>query len=95
VATVRAAAALDGAATLRLRPHLLARLEGERLRSRAGEMTLEAVDRPLVDALLTTRSATAAGLGLDLARRLLLAGVVVMDEAVSPDVAVTDELSHP
>lgn len=95
VATVRAAAALDGAAVLRLRPHLQPRLDGDVLRSRAGEVSLDADEAPVIRALLGGQGTTAADLGLDLARRLLLGGVVMVDEPVSLDSAVTDKLSHP
>jgi lysine-specific demethylase/histidyl-hydroxylase NO66 len=95
VATVRAAAALDGPAVLRLRPHLQPRLDGDVLRSRAGEVSLAADEAPAIRALLGGQGMTAADLGLDLARRLLLGGVVMVDEPLSLDSAVTDKLSHP
>ncbi|HEY6742218.1 MAG TPA: cupin domain-containing protein [Lapillicoccus sp.] len=94
VATVRAAAALDGAQVLRLRPHLQARLDGDVLRSRAGDVSLDADETPAIRALLGGEGTTASELGLDLARRLLLGGVVLSDEPLSLDGAVTDKLSH-
>jgi len=94
VATVRAAAALDGAQVLRLRPHLQARLDGDVLRSRAGDVSLDADETPAIRALLGGEGTIAAELGLDLARRLLLGGVVMVDEPLSLDGAVTDKLSR-
>jgi hypothetical protein len=94
VATVRAAAALDGAQVLRLRPHLQARLDGDVLRSRAGDVSLDADETPAIRALLGGEGTTASELGLDLARRLLLGGVVLIDGPLSLDGAVTDKLSR-
>ena len=51
VATVRAAAALDGSERLLLRPHLEARLDGETVHSRAGELSLDSTERESVAAL--------------------------------------------
>ncbi len=93
VATVRAAAALDGSERLLLRPHLEARLAGETVQSRAGELSLDPTERESVAALITTGSASVTALGKDLARRLLLGGVVTLEG--SPDDLATDELSHP
>ena len=93
VATVRAAAALDGSERLLLRPHLEARLAGETVQSRAGELSLDSTEREPVAALITTGSASVSELGIDLARRLLLGGVVTLEG--SPDDLATDELSHP
>jgi len=95
VSTVRAAAALDGTDVLRLRPHLQARLDGDVLRSRAGEVSLDAEEARAIRALLGGEGTTAADLGLALARRLLLGGVVVVDAPQSLDGAVTDKPSHP
>ncbi|HET9944046.1 MAG TPA: cupin domain-containing protein [Actinomycetes bacterium] len=92
VATVRAASQLDGTERLSLRPHLEIRLDDDRLRSRAGDIALEPSETDRVSDLLTTGVASTADLGIDLARRLLLGGVVVLTEPV--DNAV-DELSHP
>ena len=94
VATVRAAAALDGAQVLRLRPHLQARLDGDVLRSRAGDVSLDADETPAIRALLGGEGTTASELGLDLARHLLLGGVVLIDGPLSLDGAVTDKLSR-
>ena len=94
VATVRAAAALDGAQVLRLRPHLQARLDGDVLRSRVGDVSLDADETPAIRALLGGEGTTASELGLDLARRLLLGGVVLIDGPLSLDGAVTDKLSR-
>jgi Cupin superfamily protein len=95
VATVRAAATLDGAAVLRLRPHLQPRIDGDVLRSRAGELSLAADEAKAIGALLGGEVTTAANLGLDLTRRLLLGGVVLVEKPRSLDSAVTDKLSHP
>jgi hypothetical protein len=67
-----------------LRAHLQASLDqapGARpvLRSRAGELALSEDEVAPVKALITAGAQTAAALGLDLARRLLLAGVAVVD----------------
>jgi lysine-specific demethylase/histidyl-hydroxylase NO66 len=80
---LRAASTSDPATVLRLRPHLAARLHeapgggGVVLHSRAGRLALDAADRPLVERLLSGESVTVGELGDDLARRLLLAAVVV------------------
>lgn len=95
VATVRAAASLDGADVLRLRPHLQARLDGNVLRSRAGDIPLDADEVPAIRALLGGEGTTAGDLGVDLARRLLLRGVVLVDEPLSLDGGATDMPSHP
>ena len=92
VATVRAAARLDGSERLTVRPHLEPRLDGDRLRSRAGELALEPAEFERLGDLLATGHASAFDLGLDLARRLLLGGVVVLADA---DDDASDELSHP
>jgi hypothetical protein len=94
VATVRAAAALEGREHLVVRPHLEARLDGDTLRSRAGELSLGPAETELVSALLSAGTAPVAGLGLDLARRLVLGGIVTLDDSIGggrPD----DGLSHP
>jgi hypothetical protein len=93
VATVRAAAALDGSQQLHLRPHLSAHLEGETLRSRAGELAVPPSDQETVATLLSTGSASVSSLGTDLARRLLLGGVVMLES--SADDVTADELPHP
>lgn len=66
---------------VRLREHLAATLEtsgsSSVLRSRAGELVLGEEDVAPVKALLADGRLTAGDLGLDLARRLLLAGVAV------------------
>ena len=61
--------------------------------SRAGELSLDPTERESVAALITTGSASVTALGKDLARRLLLGGVVTLEG--SPDDLATDELSHP
>jgi JmjC domain len=94
VATVRAAAALDGTEHVTLRPHLGVRVEGDRVRSRAGDLDVSAEEEPAVDALLAAGSASASDLGLALTRRLLLGGMVTVDGGLAADVT-TEELSHP
>jgi bifunctional lysine-specific demethylase and histidyl-hydroxylase NO66 len=76
-----AVTALEPTTVLRLRDHLAASLDqaGGRsvLRSRAGELTLDEADVAPVKALLDEGRTRAADLGDALARRLLLAAVVV------------------
>jgi JmjC domain len=71
-----------GDAALTLRPHLAARLETQAdgsgvLRSRAGDLRLRAEEVAAVAGVLEGHPTSAGELGSDLARRLLLAGVVV------------------
>jgi lysine-specific demethylase/histidyl-hydroxylase NO66 len=81
LAQLRAAEGLAVETPVCLREHLAATLEartsGSVLRSRAGELALGETDVAPVKALLTEGRLTAGDLGLDLARRLLLAGVAV------------------
>ena len=82
MAQAAAAAALDVGDRVRLRAHLAASLsEGEGsaglLTSRAGRLQLVAEELPAVARLLDRGDASAAELGVDLARRLMRAGVVV------------------
>ena len=81
LAQLRSADALAVDTPLRLREHLAATLEatssGKLLRSRAGELALREEDVAPVTALLADGQRTAGDLGLDLARRLLLAGLAV------------------
>jgi bifunctional lysine-specific demethylase and histidyl-hydroxylase NO66 len=67
---------------LRLREHLAATLDqtgsGSMVRSRSGDFTLTEADVAPVKALLAQGDATAGDLGLDLARRLVLAGMAVV-----------------
>ena len=78
---LRAADNLAATTPVRLREHLAGTLDattaGAVLRSRAGELALGAADVAPVQALLIEGRLTAGDLGLDLARRLLLAGVAV------------------
>jgi hypothetical protein len=93
VATVRSAAHLDASSQVLLRPHLAARLDGETLRSRAGDVVVSETEQFPVQDLLATGSSSGADLGVDLARRLLLGGIVTLaDSAMSP---IADELTHP
>ena len=77
------ASALEPRTVLRLRAHLAATLDqaGGRslLRSRAGELALNEADVAPVKALLDEGHASVADLGDALARRLVLAAVVVAD----------------
>ncbi len=93
VATVRAAAALDGSEHLELRPHLEARLDGDVVHSRAGDVSVGPADLGPVETLLATGTASASVLGVDLARRLLLGGLVTIGEG--SDDSATDEPSLP
>ena len=82
MAQAAAAAALDVGDRVRLRAHLAASLsEGDGsaglLTSRAGRLQLVAEELPAVARLLDRGDASAAELGVDLARRLMRAGVVV------------------
>jgi hypothetical protein len=68
---------------LMLRPHLAVRLETQAdgsgvLRSRAGDLRLRAKEAAAVEGVLEGHPTTAGELGGGLARRLLLAGVVVV-----------------
>jgi len=66
-----------------LRPHLAATVDhsGSRIvvRSRAGELVVAEDDVGPLKALLANEVATAGDLGLDLARRLLLAGLAIVE----------------
>jgi hypothetical protein len=81
LAQLRAARSLADDTVLVLRPHLEPRLErhddGVRLTTRAGVLELAAEDAAAVEMLLGVDPVTAGTMGLDLARRLLRAGVVV------------------
>ncbi|SDT07661.1 Cupin superfamily protein [Friedmanniella luteola] len=78
---LRTAEHLQPGTVLVLRAHLTARLvargTGGVVRSRAADLVVDAVDLPAVRRLLETGSATAAELGDELARRLVLGGLVV------------------
>jgi hypothetical protein len=65
------------------------------LRSRAGDVPLDADEVPAIRALLGGEGTTAGDIGVDLARRLLLRGVVLVDEPLSLDGGATDMPSHP
>jgi bifunctional lysine-specific demethylase and histidyl-hydroxylase NO66 len=66
-----------------LRRHLIASIDhtasGIVIRSRAGELAVNENDVAPLKTLLTTGAATAGDLGLDLARRLLLAGLAIVE----------------
>jgi bifunctional lysine-specific demethylase and histidyl-hydroxylase NO66 len=66
-----------------LRRHLIASLDNSGadivLRSRAGVLTMTESDVAPIKTLLTTGVARADDLGLDLARRLLLAGLAIVE----------------
>jgi hypothetical protein len=68
---------------IRLRAHLSATVDqvGQRsvLRSRAGDFPISEDDAAPIKALLATNAARAEDLGVDLARRLLLAGLAVVE----------------
>jgi cupin superfamily protein len=79
---LRDADAITAQTVLRLRDHLAATLDqirtGSVIRSRAGEFALAEADVAPVKALLAEGDVTAGDLGLDLARRLVLAGMAVV-----------------
>jgi lysine-specific demethylase/histidyl-hydroxylase NO66 len=79
----RAAEKIGATSGIRLRGHLAATLDHRGslavLRSRACDLDLAADEESAVEALLAAGSATAGELGLDLARRLVLAGVAVVE----------------
>lgn len=77
LAQLRTAQTLDDTTSLRLREQLGARLDGTTLTSRAGAVDVSAVDPGAVAALLEGQAVAAGSLGLDAARRLVSAGVVV------------------
>jgi hypothetical protein len=81
LAQLHAARSVTDDTALVLRLHLEPRLEthddGVRLTSRAGVLELGAEDAAAVEMLLAGDPVAAGALGLDLARRLLVAGVVV------------------
>ena len=81
LAQLRGAQSLADDATLVLRSHLEPRLErhddGARLTTRAAVLEIGPEDVTVVEMLLTGDPVAAGTLGLELARRLLLAGVVV------------------
>ncbi len=85
---LRTANALEAATELVLRDHLAATLDqtGARtlLRSRAGDLAVAEEDLPAVKALLDSGCALVADLGADLARRLLLAGVLTEPRTTTP-----------
>ncbi|HVD17414.1 MAG TPA: cupin domain-containing protein [Propionibacteriaceae bacterium] len=80
---LRDAEALTDDSALVLRDHLVASVDHTRsgivVRSRAGDVTVTESDVAPLKALLNNRRASAADLGLDLARRLLLAGLVIVE----------------
>lgn len=80
---LRAADQLEDSTLLVLRPHLAAQIEndGHRsvVRSRAGDFPLTEDDAAPVKRLLGEGHARADALGLDLARRLLLAGLALVE----------------
>lgn len=82
VAQARRVLALTGDDVIRLRPFVQARLvDGPTgsavLQSRAGTLTVAREDRSAVEAVLAQGEAPVSDLGLDLARRLLTAGVAM------------------
>ncbi|MCA0293458.1 MAG: cupin domain-containing protein [Actinobacteria bacterium] len=88
VAGVAAAGTLTSADTLRLRgglaPHLTETAAGADLLSRAGRRSITATDLPLVRRLLTEGRLSVADAGEDLARRLIVAGLVVIEPRQPP-----------
>jgi hypothetical protein len=80
---LRDADALTDDSAIVLRRHLIASVDhspaGIVVRSRAGDVTVTESDVAPLKALLNSGTASAADLGLDLARRLLLAGLVIVE----------------
>jgi hypothetical protein len=78
---LRTAEQLQPGTVLVLRAHLAARLLGRGtggvVRSRAADLVVSAADVPAVRRLLETGTATTAELGDQLARRLVLGGLVL------------------
>jgi hypothetical protein len=100
VAQVRAATNLDSDDTVTLRPHLEARIVPANapragnghtdsfeavLRSRAGELALSGVEVETVRRFLADGRASVSDIGLPLSRRLLLAGVGIVDSREEAD----------
>jgi lysine-specific demethylase/histidyl-hydroxylase NO66 len=86
LAQFRAARELDEAHLIRIREHVAATVEpgsdgSARLRSRAEDVLLAPGEVAATQTWLVQGRLTAGELGLDLARRLLLAGVAVVDHA--------------
>ena len=86
VGPLRQLAAADGLSAtdaVRLRRHLEPTVDqrgpGTVLRSRGGDLTLAEADVAPVKSLLAGESLTAESLGIDLARRLLLAGLAIVE----------------
>ncbi|GAB2919617.1 hypothetical protein GCM10027047_16470 [Rhodococcus aerolatus] len=81
LATLAAAAELVAGTELVLREHVAPRVEpaeaGVVVRSRAGDVTLDAAEHAAAAPVLAGERVTAGELGLELARRLLLSGLVV------------------
>jgi Cupin superfamily protein len=94
VATARAAARLNGSEQVLLRSHLDPRLVDGTLYSRAGDVSLDARDAEPVALLLSERRAAVADLGVELGRRLLLSGIVVLEYQPAAD-RFLDEFSRP
>jgi lysine-specific demethylase/histidyl-hydroxylase NO66 len=80
---LRDAAAITDDAVIALRRHVIASIDhtrsGMALRSRAGDFTVTEGDVAPLKALLNSGTASAGDLGLDLTRRLLLAGLVTVE----------------
>jgi lysine-specific demethylase/histidyl-hydroxylase NO66 len=80
---LRAAQAITDESLIMLRRHVIASIDHTRsgpvVRSRAGDITVAEGDVAPLKALLDTNTATAGDLGVDLARHLLLAGLVTVE----------------
>ncbi|MEV6782974.1 cupin domain-containing protein [Streptomyces sp. NPDC051098] len=77
LAQLKAVDGLESESPVRLRPALEARLDGPRLLTRVGWLDFPEVDLPSVTRLLNGEVSTAGDLGVELAERLLRAGVLV------------------
>lgn len=73
--------ALGERSALRLRDGLAAQLDGQRLHTRVGWLDFDAEQLPVIQRLTDEKRCVAGDLGLDLARRLLRAGVAVPAES--------------
>jgi len=80
---LRDAETITDDSAIALRRHVIASIDHNRagivVRSRAGEIAIPESDVAPLKALLNTGTATAGDLGLDLVRRLLLAGLVIVE----------------
>ena len=81
LAQLRSASDLDTDRSVHIREHLLATLDptGDVVHSRAGDFVVAADERPAVERFLAHGRAEVADLGLALARRMITAGLAVVE----------------